>query len=276
MANPFEKDWNKPEGMEVNVNVNVKSTSSTEKKESKPEPYADITIVIDRSSSMMPMKKAVVDSINQQIGKMKENPGNNYYTLIQFDDPDSAKGSSEVFPKTVFEHKSERDLNPLKMDDYKPRGTTALVDAICKTMRQVSSRVEGKSHVKPIIIIITDGQENSSKEFSSAKMKEMIARRMESGWDFQFLAANQDAWTVAGDYGMANRVTTSYAGASVLSGGVDLKTATTAYTWEASAEGLSSCITSGFIGAFHMASGHFSDTSYKVDVEAKINTWGTK
>jgi hypothetical protein len=229
------------------------------------EGYTDVTVLLDRSSSMMKLRQTVIDSFNSQFAKMRENKGDTRWTFCQFDDKDSAKGAKEAFPHTVFEHRAEKDMTPLTLNDFKPRGSTALVDAVCMTMQQIDARVSGREDsIKPVLMIVTDGLENSSVEFSSAKMREMNAERQKKGWEVLYLGANQDAWSEAGKYGMAaNTVGTyHYAGESVASGAVELTGSSNAYRFAATKEGLSSAIMSGMAGCGHIASGtHYARSS---------------
>lgn len=245
--NPFDRDWSKPE-VKVDVNVTVSPSKQEEKK-----PYADITILLDRSSSMIPMREAVVDGLNSYISRMRETPGDSKWSLVLFDDEDSARGAEELFPTTVFEAVGEREIKHLKYDDFRPRGATALVDAVCKTMRQTDARISGQSHVTPIMMIITDGLENSSKEFDTSKMREMVARREARGWNFSYLAANQDAWSVAQKYDIARNTSYVYT-ADAASGGV-VAGSVNSFSFSATAEGMRMAITSGMIGTAHVVSG---------------------
>ncbi len=165
--------------------------------------YADVTIVFDRSASMMPMRDAVIEGFNDYVKKMQETPGDTRWTLVQFDDPDSAKGAHEPFPTTVFEHKAEMDVPFLTKVDFRPRGVTALVDAVCKVIERTELRCSGREdQVKPVIAIFTDGQENSSVDFTSAQMREKIACFSKKGCEFLYFGANQDAFAEAGKHGI--------------------------------------------------------------------------
>lgn len=249
--------------------------------ETKPEPqpipqasprdYADITIVLDRSSSMEPLKQAVCDGLNSYIDKMREAPGANRWTLVQFDDPNTAIGANEPFPHTLFADKSEEQLPKIstltsgsvasgfvgEVVQYRPRGSTALVSAVCIAMEQATLRTSGRQGVKHIMMVVTDGEENSSSGYTTAHLREQIGKWHTDGNEILYLGANQDAWTVANDYQMARQLTTNYAGACALSGAVVMNSLSrTASDFVPTYGGMVGAIGSGMVGLCHIASGH--------------------
>ena len=181
--NPFEKDWTK--------------TDPTSQAASGA--YADITVVFDRSASMQGLAGAVVEGFNQFATDLRKNVGNNVWTLVQFDDPSSAAGAGEPFPQVLFEQQSERTLPLLTQQAapptfissgsitapqpvgsgyvaFAPRGGTALVDALCATIDRTEQRTSGQAHVKVVMGIWTDGEENASRQYTSDALRERIAR----------------------------------------------------------------------------------------------------
>jgi hypothetical protein len=81
------------------------------------------------------------------------------------------------------------DVKPLTKETYVPRGSTALLDA----MGEVLKKEDGS---KAIMIILTDGEENSSSKFTNDHIKDLTGMRTKEGWDFVYLGANQDAFSV--------------------------------------------------------------------------------
>ncbi len=272
MSDPFYKDWNSIE------NPPVVSA------------YADITVVIDRSASMIALQQGVVDGFNAHVKRMRETPGDSKWTMVHFDDHNSARGADETFPNVLFESKSEKEvpfltlapshlrseveqrtalswnIHPSKEEPcpvasgeptclFQPRGGTALVDAVCKSIQQAEIRTSGQeARVKPIMMIITDGQENSSYEHSSAQMREMIARFTKKGAEFLYLGANQDAFAEAQKYNMASSLTAA-GFAPVASGGVDVRNCQNAFNYTPTSAGMMEGIASGMIGVCATVSG---------------------
>jgi hypothetical protein len=145
----------------------------------------DVTIVLDRSGSMMSVVSDTVGGFKTFVDEQKKASGEVRISLVQFDD---------VYER-VFENKLLSDVPTL---DFKPRNWTALYDAIGKTINDVGARLatmqEDDRPGKVLIIIITDGQENASKDFNGARIAEMIKHQRERyKWEFVFIGANQDA-----------------------------------------------------------------------------------
>lgn len=89
------------------------------------------------------------------------------------------------------------DIKPLTEKEYTPTGGTALLDAIGRSMRAAKERnAAGKRKV--IMVIVTDGEENSSREFTHTDVMQKIEEAKLAGWQFIYLGANQDAIKVAG------------------------------------------------------------------------------
>ena len=148
----------------------------------------EIAIVLDRSGSMQEVKEATIQGFNVFLGKQKEAPGDCRLSLAQFDHEYEIVQDGNVLA----------DVPELTAATYVPRGTTALLDAIGRTITAVSSRlqgmVEGERPDKVLFVIITDGLENASKEFTREKVFEMIEhQRKQCNWEFVFLGAGQDA-----------------------------------------------------------------------------------
>ena len=154
----------------------------------------DITLVIDRSGSMEAIRKDAEGGVNTFVQEQAKHPGEALLTLVQFD------------TKYEFIHKGV----PVKqVPAYKlvPRGNTALLDAVGRAINETGERLakmaESDRPGLVIFVIVTDGEENSSKEFSKAQIKEMIERQQTKySWQFTFLGANQDAFAEAGGMGI--------------------------------------------------------------------------
>jgi uncharacterized protein YegL len=146
----------------------------------------EIVVILDQSTSMEKIKKATIDSFNDFITKQQAEPGEANLTVVLFD--------SVV-------HAPLQDRVPLKdavffdETNFNPQGWTAMNDAIGSTVARFNALHEAKEigdHV--IVCVLTDGEENSSKFFTDEAVKNLIIPcQSEKKWEFQFLAANQDA-----------------------------------------------------------------------------------
>jgi hypothetical protein len=157
----------------------------------------DITIVLDRSGSMMAVASETIGGFNHFLDEQKSVPGQATLTLNQFDD---------VFER-VIDAKDIQAAPPLSRDTFKPRGYTALLDAIGRSINETGRRLaatpEPDRPGKVIVVIITDGKENRSREFTRDAIDEMIRHQREKyAWEFVFLGANQDAIDTAGKIGI--------------------------------------------------------------------------
>jgi hypothetical protein len=154
----------------------------------------EIVVLVDRSGSMASVRADMEGGFNTFISKQKELPGKCSVTLAQFDDK----------YELVYQNKPLAEVPNL---DLVPRGWTALLDAVGRTISEVGDRLrktpEHKRPGKLLFMIITDGQENRSVEFKREKVKEMVKHQTDKyQWDFIFLGANQDAFLEAEKLGI--------------------------------------------------------------------------
>lgn len=166
----------------------------------------DITIILDRSGSMESVKTDTIGGFNSFLEGQRKIEGEAALSLVQFDDQYEA----------VY---TDRDINIAdKLTDatFQPRGMTALYDAVGRTINTVGQRLaaltENERPDKVLLVIMTDGFENSSREFNAAKIAEMINhQRSVYKWEFMFIGANQDAVLSAKEIGLPTHAALTYA-----------------------------------------------------------------
>ena len=167
-------------------------------------PTMILNIVLDKSGSMGSRQKPTIDGFNEYIqGCKKDNSDNTVLaSLVQFNE--------EV--QSVMELQDLKDIPDLTEETYSPRGSTALLDAIGYCVEQVETLVDEKKWRPAILcVIITDGHENSSHQYSSDAIKKMIAEKEAQGnWTFVYLGADPDAWNVASGMGFAAQNSAQY------------------------------------------------------------------
>lgn len=153
---------------------------------------AEIACVVDRSGSMYSIVNDAIGGFNTFLESQKAEDGEARLTLVLFDN------------EYIVAHESAdiKAVPPLDETTYVPRGSTALLDAIGKTIDDVGKRLsatpEDQRPGKVIVAILTDGMENASTTYSSKKIAEMIEHQRDVyDWEFVFLAANQDAIATA-------------------------------------------------------------------------------
>ncbi len=164
---------------------------------------ADITVVMDRSGSMVAVREDAEGGLNSFIEEQKGKEGEAVFTLVQFD------------TEYEFVHKAV-PIKDVPKCTLTPRGMTALLDAVGKAIAETGERLKAMDEAdRPglvVFVIITDGQENSSKEYTKTQIKEMIDKQ--SGtfkWQFTYLGANQDAFAEAGGIGIPQDASSGYA-----------------------------------------------------------------
>ena len=167
--------------------------------------YTHISIILDRSGSMRSCLSDTIGGFNQFLSTQKEQPGEATMTMVQFDT--EYERLIDMLPLS-----NAVDLNN---ENYIPRGSTALLDAVGRTINHVEHQINEKEEKerpeKIIFVIITDGEENASREFQHEQIMEMINRhRDENGWEFVFIGANQDAIRAGGSIGTVRGSSLSY------------------------------------------------------------------
>jgi hypothetical protein len=169
----------------------------------------DITVVLDRSGSMASIADDVVGGLNTFIEAQKRVEGEAGFTLVQFDDQ----------YEFVHSHVPMQEVPPLTSATYVPRGSTALLDAIGRTIVDTGARLammpEPERPQTVIVAVQTDGFENASREFTRQQVFDLIRHQEQKcSWQFVFLAANQDAIAEGEQMGFAPAAALDYDQAS--------------------------------------------------------------
>jgi len=167
--------------------------------------FLKMIFVIDESGSMAGSESDVTGGFNAYVEKQRsENPGKVQVSLYKFSDTVSRVVSNKPISK----------IARLTEEDYVPGGFTALYDAIGCAIREADLEVsrmdeEGRPD-RVMMVIITDGQENASKEFSSASIRALIATHESMlNWNFVFLGSGLTDLTDAESIGVKYRVSSS-------------------------------------------------------------------
>jgi hypothetical protein len=147
----------------------------------------EIVFLLDRSGSMSGLEQDTIGGFNAFIEKQCQLEGDTVLTTVLFDD------KYEILWNGIEAKKAK-----LTDKDYYVRGTTALLDAVGKTILDVGYRLsnmnEDQKPGKVIFVITTDGMENASSEFNYEKIQQLIKHQQEKySWEFIFMGANIDA-----------------------------------------------------------------------------------
>jgi hypothetical protein len=176
------------------------------------KPNTHIHVVRDRSGSMESCREDMDGGFKAFLDEQREMPENCFVWLHDFDDQFKTRYSAIAV--------TDAEATPLK-----PRGMTALLDAIGRTVGIAEDELDPDTRV--FLVIITDGLENASKEFGgqegAARIKKLLERKQKAGWEIVYLGANQDAIETAGTMGIGYESSVTYD--SVKSSGVAFATA---------------------------------------------------
>lgn len=169
--------------------------------------YCHFSIILDRSGSMETIKDATIKGFDAFMEEQKVQKGTATASLTKFDD----RIECDYFFVDI--------ANVPKLD-LQPRGGTALLDAIGTTLKELNTKIksmdESEKPEQVVVVIITDGEENSSKEFTYERVAKKIAKRTEKdGWKFVYLGANQDAIASASKLNISAANSITYAATNV-------------------------------------------------------------
>ena len=161
----------------------------------------ELVVIIDESGSMSAVADKTIRGFNEFLETHQELPGEALLTLVKFDT------KYEIVHNGV----NVKDVPKLNNTTYQPSGMTALLDAVGRAIDEVGKRYDKmKKKDRPaqvIFMIMTDGEENSSKEYKIEQIKEKTKKRQdEDKWEFVFMGADQDAWSAGGSMGFAQNV----------------------------------------------------------------------
>ncbi len=156
----------------------------------------ELIFILDRSGSMGGLESDTIGGFNATISDQKKIDGETRVTTILFDN----------FFEVLHDRINLQDIAPLTEQDYFVRGSTALYDAVALGIRKIANvqkqtRKEGRAD-KVIMVITTDGYENSSRDTNAAMLHKMIDDCKKDGWEFLFLGADIDAQAAAGSIGI--------------------------------------------------------------------------
>lgn len=162
----------------------------------------EVAFIVDESGSMETCRQQVISGYNEFVGDLKrEKELDIRFSLTLFD--------TEV--RTVVKGELVREIRDMETNDYRPAGNTALYDALGATLNALETRLKGDTETPITVIVMTDGQENSSREFTREAIRTRIEGLQRQGnWTFVFMAADQDARAAGGAIGIPPANTLSY------------------------------------------------------------------
>ncbi len=157
----------------------------------------ELVFILDRSGSMAGLEGDTIGGYNAMLEKQKAVEGECRITTVLFDN----------FYELLHDRIDIRAVKAITGDEYFVRGATALLDAIGASINKIATAERNTAEdfraEKVMFVIITDGEENSSREYTSQKVKSLIEKqKRKHGWEFIFLGANIDAVETAKKFGI--------------------------------------------------------------------------
>lgn len=158
----------------------------------------ELVFILDRSGSMAGLESDTIGGYNALLKKQQAEPGEAIVTTVLFDDD----------YQLLHDRVNIKGILPITEQEYFVRGSTALLDAIGKTIHKIGNAQRYTSDEmraeKVMFVITTDGMENASKEYSYKRINAMVERqKLKYGWEFIFLGANIDAIATAAKFGIS-------------------------------------------------------------------------
>lgn len=157
-----------------------------------------ISIILDRTGSMEPIRADVVGGYNAFLAAQQDTPHPATLTLVQFDSQDPYE--------VLYSAADIGKVPPLALDHYVPRATTPLYDAMGRGILELeawlAARPDAERPGRVIFVVVTDGQENASRDFTRERVNRLVEAKKKLGWDFVFLSADLGAFEDAGHIGV--------------------------------------------------------------------------
>lgn len=165
----------------------------------------EMVFILDKSGSMSGLEEDTIGGYNSMLKKQQKEEGDAIVTTVLFDN------NYEI----IHDRTDLKEIKALTEKEYFVGGSTSLLDAIGKTINKIirATRNTKKEYQadKVMFVIITDGMENSSEEYSYEKIKAMVEKQKERyKWEFVFLGANIDAISTAAKFGIGEDRATNY------------------------------------------------------------------
>jgi uncharacterized protein YegL len=167
--------------------------------------FTELVFILDKSGSMSGLESDTIGGYNAMLAKQKEAQGEASVTTVLFDD-----GYQILHDRIHI-----KGVAAISEKDYYIGGSTALLDAIGKTINKIGNVQKHTSEEeragKVMFVITTDGMENASQRFTYDQIRQMIEHQKEKyGWEFIFLGANIDAISTAAKIGISEDRAANY------------------------------------------------------------------
>ena len=185
---PLESNESNQECSHLKESIDMKSfPEESEEVSNKTRIYN--LIIVDESGSMGELRDVTISGINELIGTIKQTQNDynetqqHYLSLVTYDSP----GQNNQPIRTIIDNRPIQEI--VTFDSYMPRGCTPLFDAMGQSLINMKNFVGNDVNSAVVVTILTDGLENASKEWTSAKLKKLIEQLKEMGWTFSYMGS---------------------------------------------------------------------------------------
>ncbi len=152
--------------------------AKTQTKARAKKTVTSVNLILDESGSMHDCLGATISSVNEYVGSLKNNGGKVLYSLTKFN----------TLGTRVDANMPISEVKPLTVENYQPDGGTPLYDAVGRTILALKASV--KTDTKVLVAIVTDGEENQSKEFTREQVATLLKEQSAKGWTFVYLGSS--------------------------------------------------------------------------------------
>lgn len=159
-------------------------------------------IILDESGSMQSIKSATISGFNEVVQTIKEverqfPEQEHYVSFITF---------NGMGVKTLLDKRAVSELTEIDGNSFKPNASTPLYDAIGFAAGALNNYLSNQTNFNVLVTILTDGEENASREFNGNQISQLINGLKPHGWTFTYIGANQDVEKVAASLNIENRM----------------------------------------------------------------------
>lgn len=164
-----------------------------------------MAIALDESGSMAGTKKQTISGVNEQLQELKKTSAvDSTVTLVTFSGPTDIK--------VIYSAKPISEVKELTEDDYNPNGGTAMYDGVGRLFNELQQKVVDDENTSYLVLVVSDGEENTSAEYDSPKIAQMVKDRLATKrWSINYIGANQDLSVVTQTLGLSKGSSFAYA-----------------------------------------------------------------
>ncbi len=159
-------------------------------------------IILDESGSMQSIKASVISGFNEIVqtivgAEQQHSEQEHFISLVSF---------NGLGIKTILDKEKPAQLKTLDANTYRPDASTPLYDAMGLAINHLRATIDPQTTHNVLVTVITDGEENASKEYTGKAIKALVEELKQKQWTFTYIGANQDVEQVAKSLSIENKL----------------------------------------------------------------------